>query len=141
VPSARDLLIESHRAANEALRAVARRHPNKVRSLLRDFPGVLGDLGLPPWQGRGRPKGSVRVLQKKDAKDLLIERALALGLKDSQICRDLGRKYNSASRRYIKRAVERVRTDALFDRMRTQIADRYQTRQHVGAALRELRRR
>jgi hypothetical protein len=135
------LLIERDRAAYTALRAVATQEPQRIRSLLRGFPDVLIDLGLPPWQGRGRPKNSFRLLSKTDLKDLFIERAQALGLKDPQICRDLGRKCNSASRRYIKRAVDRVRTDTLFDRRRSQIAEQHQTRQQIGAALRALRRR
>jgi hypothetical protein len=99
---------------------------------------VLSDLNLEPPRGPGRP---IRLLSKADQKDLLIERAEGLGLNDPQICRNLGRKYNSASRRYIKRAVERVRVDTLFDRKRTQIAEQYQNRQQIGAALRALRRR
>jgi hypothetical protein len=99
VPSAQDLLIERDRAAYKALRAVATREPQKVRSLLRGFPNVLSDLSLPPWQGRGRPRDSFRVLSKRDRKDFLIWRARALGLNNAQICRDLGRKCNSAARR------------------------------------------
>src|SRR4030095_15337652 len=140
-PSARDFIIEIALRQYDARRDLARRDPKKVRALFRDHPSVISDLGLPSWQGPGRRKGSSRVLGKHDLKDFLIWSARALGLNDPQICRDLGRKYNAAARRYITAAIRRVSSDKLFARRRTQITEQNQTRQQIGAALRALPRR
>src|SRR5262245_35022819 len=139
-PGATDSKIEIALRAHDALRELTRRDPKKVRSLFRDHPSVLSDLGLPPWQGPGKPKGSLRVLAKHDLKDFLIWRARALGLNDPQICRDLARNYNAAARRYIRAAIRRVDSDEVFERRRNQIAEQYQNRQQIGAALRALPR-
>ena len=138
VPSATDHEIGLR--AHEALRDLARQDPKAVRSLFRYHPSVLSDLGLLPWQGRGRPKGSFRLLSKRDRKDVLIWRARALGLNGPQICRDLGRKYNSAARRYIRRAIRRVDSTEVFEPAKARIAEHCGTRQQIGAALRALSR-
>jgi len=140
IPSATDHRIEIAFRAYDALRDLARREPQKVRSLFRNFPQVLSDLGLESPRGRGRPKRAFRVLSKTDRKDLLIWRADALGMTDGEVIRDLGRRINSASRRYIKTAIARVNADTNFDRLKAQIVEQYQTRQQIGAALRSFRR-
>jgi len=140
VPSATDHSIEIALRAHEALRDLARQDPKAVRSLFRDHPRVLSDLGLLPWQGRGRPKGSFRLLSKRDRKDVLIWRGRALGLNGPEICRDLGRKYNSAARRYIRRAIRRVDSAEVFEYAKAQIAEQFGTRQQIGAVLRVLNR-
>jgi len=138
VPSATDHGIGLR--AHEALRDLAKQDPKAVRSLFRDHPSVLSDLSLLAWQGRGRPKGSYRLLSKRDRKDVLIWRARALGLNGPQICRDLGRKYNSAARRYVRRAIRRVDSTEVFESAKAHIAEQCGTRKQIGAALRALSR-
>lgn len=140
MPSAKDYLIESALRAYDALRELAKREPKEVRSFFRDYPQVLSDLGLEPFRGPGRPRGSFRLLSKTDRLLLFVWRAKSLGMTAGQIIRDLGRPNNSASKRFVKEAIARVNRDDNFDRMKLQIVEDYETSQQVGAALRSFRR-